>query len=188
MLAARSLARDRAKPLPILSALAFFGLTTWNLDRFPPITQEEPWILSPGYKLFTEGVYGSDLFAGLFGMDRHYLFLPLMPLLEGAAVSILGLGVWQMRIVAALLGTTTLLLAFQLARQFAGSSGGILTLLLLLFWQWGPAGDGRWASGIPLLDFSRIARYDILTAPLGLGALLCFVVAEAEPTIFWQAS
>lgn len=169
---------DRAGVLAILASFAFLALTLWNLDRFPPMHGDEPWILSPGYKLLTKGVYGSDLYAGCLGMERHYLeFMPLMSLLEGVAVSVLGLGVWQMRVVAAVLGASTLLLSFHLARQTAGSLGGVLTLLLLLFWQW-RRGDDYLTSGIPLVDISRVARYDVLTAPLGLGAMLCFLRAR----------
>ena len=40
--------------------LAFWGYSLWRLDRSPTVSEDEPWILSPGYQLFTRGVYGSD--------------------------------------------------------------------------------------------------------------------------------
>jgi hypothetical protein len=49
----------------------------------------------------------------------------------------------------------------------------------LLFWQWTPTGEEWFESGLPLVDLSRIACYDILVAPLGLGALLCILRAHS---------
>jgi hypothetical protein len=52
-------------------------------------------------------------------------------------------------------------------------------MALLLLWQWTPRGaSAMLPTGIPLLDVSRIARHDILVAPLGLAAWLCFLRAR----------
>ncbi len=60
-----------------LACLTFWLVSLLNLNRFPVIHQDEPWILSPGYKLFTQGTFGSDFFTGFYGMERHYLqFMP----------------------------------------------------------------------------------------------------------------
>ena len=40
-----------------------------HLSVFPPMGQDEPWIAAAPYKLVTQGIYGSDLFAGYYGMD-----------------------------------------------------------------------------------------------------------------------
>ncbi|PYV18661.1 MAG: hypothetical protein DMG07_03445, partial [Acidobacteria bacterium] len=147
------------------------ALSLWHLDRLPVLQEDEPWILSPGYKLFTRGTYGSDLFAGLCGMERHYLeFMPLMSLLEGAVARVLGFGVVQMRLVPVALGVATVALAWRIARSLAGPAAAGLTALLLLLWQWGPGRHPVLATGIPLVDLCRSARYDILVAPLGLAA------------------
>ncbi|MGH2522782.1 MAG: ArnT family glycosyltransferase [Anaerolineales bacterium] len=173
-MSARAKLHVAAYPLILL----FWGISLWRLDRFPPIHEDEPWILSPGYKLAMHGVYGSDLFAGFYGMEQHYFeFMPLMSALQGVSVRLIGLGVWQMRFAPAALGTLTLALTFALARQLASASDGLVAVLLLLFWQWTPGGVLRLGSGIPLVDLSRIARYDVLAAPLGLGALSCIVRA-----------
>jgi len=64
---------------PIACLLLFWGISVFNLNRFPMIHEDEPWILSPGYKLFNQGVYGSDLFTGFYHIERIYLeFMPLM--------------------------------------------------------------------------------------------------------------
>jgi hypothetical protein len=78
--------------------LVFWWVSIWNLSRYPLIEEDEPWILSPGFKLFAQGVYGSDLFRGFHGMEQHYFeFMPLMSWLEGAMSRLLGVGVLQMR-------------------------------------------------------------------------------------------
>ena len=47
---------------------------------FPLVGQDEPWIAAPAARLATQGVYGDDLFAGYYGMERRtYNFPPLFP-------------------------------------------------------------------------------------------------------------
>src|ERR1051325_9166622 len=50
----------------------FAGLAAVNLDAYPPISGDEAWIMSVAYKLATQGVFGSDLYAGLFNAEQHY--------------------------------------------------------------------------------------------------------------------
>ena len=170
---------DRARIAALTIVLAFWSVSAWRIDRFPPVHEDEPWILSPGYKLFTQGVYGSDLFSGFHGMEQHYFdFMPLMPMLQGAGARLWGVGVWPMRFLPIAIGALTLALTFLIARRLAGSPAGALSGLLLLTWAWTPPGDRMRGSGIPLVDVSRIARYDILAALLGLCALWWFVRAR----------
>ena len=162
---------------------AFLAVTLWNLDRFPALLGDEPWIASPGYKLVREGVYGSDLMGGVRGMDRHYFeFMPLMSVMQGVILQLLGVGVLQLRLLPVLAGAATLLLTFAVARMLAGARVALLAVLLALTWQWTPGGD-RFVlgSGVPLVDLSRIARYDVLVPPLGLGALLLW--RRARPAL-----
>lgn len=164
---------------PYLLLLIFWGAALRHLDRFPIVSQDEPWILSPGYKLFSRGLYGSDLFAGLYAMETHYMeFLPLMSIVQGGVARLIGVGVWQLRYAPVALGLLTLALTFALARRLADAMVGVLAMSLLIFWQWRPAGGPVLGSGLPLLDVARIARYDILVAPLVLSALLAYVWAR----------
>src|SRR5689334_17218922 len=88
--------------------LLFWFLSLWQLDRAPIVSGDEAWILSPGYKLFTQGIYGSDLFAGLAGMEQHYLeFMPLFPILQGLAAIFFGVGLFTLRFLPVALGTLT---------------------------------------------------------------------------------
>jgi hypothetical protein len=155
------------------------------LDRIPIVHPDEPWILSPGYKLFTRGVYGSDLFTGFNGMEFVYFeFMPLMSLLQGAGAMLFGVGVMQIRVIPVMLGTISLALSFALARQIANATTAVMTMFLLLFWQWATSGTRLFGSGVPLIDLARVARYDILVAPLGLGTLLMWM--HARRTHAWR--
>jgi len=157
---------------PFALLLIFWGVSVTNLGRYPLVEEDEPWILSPGYKLFTQGVYGSDMFRGFHNMDQHYFeFMPLMAWLEGAAARLLGVGVLQLRWLSVSLGAVALALTYALARRFTRPAVAVATLALLLWWQWTAGQQRMLGSGIPLIDITRIARYDMLVLPLGLAAL-----------------
>ncbi|MEP7200105.1 MAG: hypothetical protein ABI874_09825, partial [Chloroflexota bacterium] len=99
----------RQRLAPCIFLFLFWAVSVWNLDRLPAVHDDEVWILSPGYTLFTRGVYGSDLLAGFSQIENIYLeFMPLMSLLQGASARLFGLGVFQMRVVPVALGTLTL--------------------------------------------------------------------------------
>ncbi len=166
--------RDRVAALGLVVSVWAVSLT--QLDRFPPLHDDEAWILSPGVKLFSQGVYGSDLFAGFAGMERHYFeFMPLLSVLQGAGARLWGIGVFQMRFLPVLLAVLLLALIFSLARWLAGPVVALAAALLLLGWQWLPGGARILGTGIPLVDLARLARYDVLAALLGLAALFAFI-------------
>ena len=159
-----------------LALVVFFGATLPYLGSFPLIGQDEPWIAAPAAKLATQGVYGDDLFAGYYGMEqRAYNFPPLFPLAEALAFRALGVGVWPARLVAVLCGAATLLLTYALGRRLFGGGVAALAAWLLIGLRLAYEHD---ASGVPLLDLARIARYDMAVPPLVLAALLCLVWAE----------
>jgi 4-amino-4-deoxy-L-arabinose transferase-like glycosyltransferase len=165
--------------VPLACILLFWAISIFNLDRFPDLNDDEAWILSPGYKLFTQGIYGSDLLAGFHHIElRYFEFLPLMALLQGASTRLFGVGVFQLRFLPVALGALTLVLTYPIARKLFDTKVAVLAMGLLLVWQWTPAGIHPFASGIPLIDLSRLARYDILVPPLGLAAWWCFMRAR----------
>lgn len=158
-----------------LLVVLFWFFSVWNLDRLPVVHQDEPWILAPGYKLFTQGIYGSDFFTGFYGMERHYLqFMPLMSLLEGLVTHVAGANLFAMRLVPVACALLTIALTFALGKTFASPSVGLLACTLMMTWAWLPAGGRALPSGVPLVDLARIVRYDILVPPLGLAALLLY--------------
>ena len=170
-----------ARCAPFALLLIFWGVSVTNLGRYPLVEEDEPWILSPGYKFFTQGVYGSNLFRGFHNMDQHYFeFMPLMAWLGGAATRPLGVGVLQLRWLPVSLGVVALALTYALARRFTRPSVGLVTLAFLLWWQWTAGQQRMLGSGIPLMDITRIARYDMLVLPLGLAAL--WAACQAQRT------
>ena len=46
---------------PFALLLFFWGVSVVNLGRYPLVEEDEPWILSPGYKLFTRAT-AADVF------------------------------------------------------------------------------------------------------------------------------
>ena len=178
---------SQPKPSVPLHALAFtlalalyLVATLPHLADFPLMGQDEPWIAAPAAKLATQGVYGDDLFAGYYNMEqRTYNFPPLFPLTEALAFRLLGVGVWQARLVAVLYGAAALGLTYALGwRLYSGALGALAAWMLVGL----RLALERSASGIPLLDLARIARYDIAVPPLVLATLLCFVAADQRPT------
>jgi hypothetical protein len=83
-----------------------------------------------------------------------------------------------MRFVPLMLGTLAVALTFATARKLVHPSCGFVAALFLVFWSWTSPGNRMLGTGIPFTDVSRVARYDVLTAPLGLAALLSFVEAR----------
>lgn len=179
----------RATVLVISGLLFYWTLSVANLDRWPPIHNDETAVIAAGYKLFDQGVYGLDMYTGHQGRETVYLeVMPLMPWLQGLSSRLLGVGVWPMRFVPVLCGLLTLALIFALGRQLVHTAVGLAAMGLLLFWQWSPLNaDPFHASGIALLDSARIGRYDILIAPFTLAVLIAWLPARrtAKPSFYF---
>ena len=62
--------RHRAALAALMTLYLAVSLT--NLAIVPPIHEDEAWQASVGWKLATEGVFGSDMFAGLGRADERY--------------------------------------------------------------------------------------------------------------------
>lgn len=178
----------RARYVPAFLAAAslavFLDLTLTTLDRYPPVIQDEPWIAGPAIKFAVHGVYGSDLFAGYYGAAQAYFIsMPAYPLLLAASFKLLGIGLVQARLVSVLFGGLTLLATYLVGRRLVGTVPAAGAATLLVFWRvtrWGYV----YGSGVPLLDLSRVARYDIAVAPLVLLAT-GVVVAGIERRSSW---
>jgi len=77
-----------------IAVAAFLALCLPDLDTYPPVGEDEPWIAAAPAKLATEGVLGNDLFAGYYGMERHHLqHMPVYPLLQACVFELLGIGI-----------------------------------------------------------------------------------------------
>jgi 4-amino-4-deoxy-L-arabinose transferase-like glycosyltransferase len=149
-----------------------------GLDVYPTVGQDEPWIASAPYKLATEGVLGTDLFAGLAGMERHhYQHMPVYPILEAAVFRVAGVGVSQMRLLSVIFGLLLLVASFCVGRLIGDDRVGLVAVLLLVLLRLGGGDD---VTGILLLDRARVNRYDIAVPVFGLLAFAAYVRATSS--------
>jgi hypothetical protein len=171
----------------MVSLASYLLLSFERLGRFPPVSQDEPWIAAAPYKLATEGVYGSDLFAGYYGMDRHnYEHMPVFPLMEAGVFRLSGVGrsedgnrrsvVVQMRLLPVACGFCLLLCVFVVASQVGGEWAGALAVVLMTLLR--VSSSTSTGSGILLLDSARLNRYDIAAPVFALIALWSLMAAE----------
>jgi 4-amino-4-deoxy-L-arabinose transferase-like glycosyltransferase len=159
--------------------VVFLLLEVYGLDRVPTVHQDESWIAAPGLTFWREGRFGSDLFRGFAGEERHvYEFMPVFSLAVGGLLAILGGGLASARLVAALCATLTLWLTFVAADRLVSRRCAMLSMFVLLAWPI-VAADPFGPTGIPVFDLGRIARYDIGVPVFGLAALLVILPAIA---------
>jgi 4-amino-4-deoxy-L-arabinose transferase-like glycosyltransferase len=164
--------------------LVYWLVSLDGLSIFPPVGEDEPWIAAAPYKLAAQGVYGSDLFAGYYGLDLHnYQHMPLYPLLQALTFKVAGVGVLQMRFLPVSCGLLILPLVFAVGRQTADGRVGILAMVLLTGLRLASGWQER--TGIPLLDIARINRYDIAVPLFGLVAFWAFNKAERQRSAEW---
>jgi 4-amino-4-deoxy-L-arabinose transferase-like glycosyltransferase len=167
----------------LAGAILYLAVSLDRLSVFPAVGEDEPWIAAAPYKLAREGVYGSDLFAGYYGVDRHnYQHMPLYPLMQAGLFKATGVGVFQMRLLPVSFGLGLLLVVFLVGKQLGDERVGALAAVLLLGLRIS-AGDD--ATGILFLDRVRINRYDIAVPVFGLLALWAFLRAERTPVPGW---
>jgi hypothetical protein len=171
--------------IAILAVFLSTGLR--HLDSVPQVYEDEPWQASTAYKLATQGVFGSDLFAGFFHTDeRYYGFMPLHPFLMAATFNLLGLGLAQARLETVLLTGLTLILTFWLGTRLFHAWVGAVAVGLLVLVRWTGLTYVQ-LTGIPLVDFARIARYDPLVPVIGLAALHAYISARSSGRLWAYA-
>ena len=165
----------------LAAGIVFLMIGLRHLDAVPQAYEDEPWQASTAYRLMTQGVFGSDLFAGFHDMDQRYSgFMPLHPLLLAGVFRVLGPGLAQMRLETVTLTAITLVLTFALGARLFGAWVGAVALAVLVLVRWTGLTYVQ-LSGIPLVDFARIGRYDPLVPVLGLSALHVYLSARARP-------
>lgn len=78
--------------------LLFVKVAAIDLANFRPVSSDDVWIMSASYKLATEGVFGSDIYAGFFNADQHYFIaLPVHHVRQAIVFRLAGAGVAQAR-------------------------------------------------------------------------------------------
>jgi len=161
-----------------LGLVAYLSISLPGLTVFPSVGEDESWIAAAPYKLATQGVLGSDLFPGYYGMERHlFEHMPLYPLMQAGVFRLFGVGVAQMRALPVACGLALLLAVFAVGRQLGGDRVGALAVILMLGLR---LTDGGEATGILLLDRARVNRYDMAVPLFSLLALFAFNRAERD--------
>jgi 4-amino-4-deoxy-L-arabinose transferase-like glycosyltransferase len=169
----------------------WFGMATLPyLANSPPLEAAQMGIAAPAYKLASQGVYGNDLFTGFYHTEqRNYEYMPLYPLFVALSFKGFGLGVFQARLVSVLCGLATLLLTYRLGQRLYDCNVGLVAAAFLcvvrlgIDWQppeW-PKGI-LYLSNIPLIDFARVLRYDIMVPVWVLASCLAFLRAYQHPS------
>ncbi|MEM7583769.1 MAG: glycosyltransferase family 39 protein [Acidobacteriota bacterium] len=164
-----------------LLSLGYFAATLPYLGDYPLLDWPQMGIAAPAHKLAAEGVYGNDLFAGYHRSEqRNYEYMPAYPLLVALSYKLFGLGVWQARLVSVLCGWLALLLTFQLGRLLYGVRAGVLAATLLATLRLGLIPG---TTGVAVIDFARVIRYDILVPVFVLASCCCLVWAVQKSTV-----
>ena len=173
------------RSLAIILLLFYWAVSLDQLAVFPTMGEDEPWIAAAPYKLATEGVFGSDLFAGYYRIEQvHYQHPPTYQFLLAGVFRLAGVGVFQMRFLPVTLGLFVLALSYGVGRQIGSSAVGLLALAILLGLRFA---GGAEVTGIPLLDIGRVGRYDVGVPVFGLAAFWLFNRAEQGRSWFWYA-
>ena len=127
--------QSRSRPYAVLLALLllYWVISLHQLDVTPPVYEDEPWQASTGWMLATDGVFGSDMFSGFYGMESRYFgFMPVFPLLLAGTFRLIGLGLFQARLVAVMMGLLTLVLTYSLGSRLFRPPVGLLAVVLML--------------------------------------------------------
>jgi 4-amino-4-deoxy-L-arabinose transferase-like glycosyltransferase len=165
--------------------LLYWAASLSNLAVAPPVYEDEPWQASTGWKLATQGVFGSDMFAGYHGMEqRIYAFMPVHPILLAASLRIAGLGLFQARLETVVMGLLGLALTYALGARLFNAPVGLLASALLLLTRFTALSHYQ-VTGILWLDFTRIARYDAVVPVFGLASLHAYLTANSRSRPGW---
>jgi len=174
----RSTLVDRVLLLGLVAI--YLAISLHGLAVVPPVYADEPWQASTGWKLAREGVFGSDMFAGLHGMEqRYYGYMPVHPLLLAITFKLAGLGLFQARLETVTMGLLTLLLTWLLGRRLFDERVATMAVAILLFVRLTFLTRYQ-LSGILLLDMARIARYDMVVPVFGLASLYVYLTAARK--------
>ena len=183
---ATSMRRSTEMALLMLLLGGYLAISLRHLTSIPPVNGDEPWVASTGLKLAREGVFGSDLFAGFHGTERHYyVFMPGYPLLLAATYKVAGFGLLQTRLASVCLGMLVLILTYALGRRLYGPAVGLWAAALLLVVRLNGVTPYQ-TTGILLMDMARVARFDLPVPVFGLLSLHAGLSARRRASAgFW---
>jgi 4-amino-4-deoxy-L-arabinose transferase-like glycosyltransferase len=164
--------------------VGFFLVNLIGLDRVPFANADEAWIAEPGLRFWERGAFVSELHAGFFGTERHYLLhAPLFSLIAGWVIWIFGHGLVQVRLISLAMAALTAAFTYRLGRTLLSPRHGLLAVLILTWCRTGPYQWEARQSGIVLVDFGRYARYDVAVpffGALGMLLILSWLLRDAS--------
>ena len=170
-----------------LLTLCYLLATLPYLSDYPRLEAAQMGIMAPAHKLANTGVYGNDLYRGLYNAEqRNYEYMPLYALTVASAFQLAGVSVLPARLVSVLCGLAIVWLSFAIGRKLGRDrvgllAAGVLVLLPITVPNYG-RGD-MYPGAIPLLDFARVVRYDVMMAMWVLAAVWAFISALSNTTI-----
>jgi 4-amino-4-deoxy-L-arabinose transferase-like glycosyltransferase len=155
----------------LLIILGVFVLVNGTvIERYPPISRDEIWVLSASFKLAETGTLGSDMFRGFHGADEHFFIaLPVYELFQALAIRLFNPSIMAARSVSLASGMVVITGVGWLGLRWFGALVGVLAMLLVTYWQTGLLG---YASGLPLTTVSTTGRYDVTALALSLLAVV----------------
>lgn len=173
--AGRALLGDRRAALALdvaVVALACVFLLTFtlpNLANHPAPSDDEVWIMSAAHKLATQGVFGTDLFAGFYRSEDIYLFnMPGHHFVLAGVYKVFGTSMLAGRLVSVGYALVTLALLYAFGRRLGGVAVGGLAMALAMLLRLNIGFD----TGLPLQELARSLRYDLAAIPFMLAGAL----------------
>lgn len=106
---------------------AYLAFSVAYLDDYPPIYDDEPWVLSPVVELLRHGRLGMPIFR------EHYTAALYFTGYTAAPLGVLGIHMWSARLVSTLHGLGILVVAYFLARRLGPPQRAWLAPVLLVF-------------------------------------------------------
>jgi 4-amino-4-deoxy-L-arabinose transferase-like glycosyltransferase len=150
----------------VLATAAYLLFDFATLDRIPLTYGDESWFMEPAWQFDQTGRFGSEMYSGLMGLNEsNVVYGRIFLLLHAAAFHVLGLGLWQARIVESLVGFVVVWLVYALGTALYDKRVGAI------------AGGGLLLS-YPFLIQSHTARPEMLMVAFILGGLVVMIRAQ----------
>ncbi len=187
----------------IVFLLLCFSIMVFALAHFPPFWWDEGWTSTVARNWVERGFYGLWLNGQPAAPSQSAAF----PSVFSTALSfqLLGIGLWQSRLVSVLYMTAALAAQYGLTRRLYGARAGLLAILALVLltphFDMHPLYTGRTVLAEPIMLFLLIAGYICLWSALRGRRIKRFVAAvaavvawslaldaKAQPLPFWSIS
>ena len=118
--------------LAILGFGIYGVVSLLTLARVPIVWVDEPWYAQPAWSLATSGSFGNPMFPDLHGMaESNVAFGRIYLGGVGLILKLLGLGVFQARLLSLVAGLATIYLTFLLGRQLWDARAGAFSAIVL---------------------------------------------------------